>query len=103
MYEAPIELSIMQDDGVIEKIKMKMAEAQDNYVYECITNVGVNVDKEELIKALQYDREQYKKGYADGVIELGNRLKQGRASDLIVIHIDTIDKHIKDMVRLKNG
>ena len=103
MYEAPIELSIMQDDGVIEKIKMKMAEAQDNYVYECITNVGVNVDKEELIKALQYDREQYEKGYADGVIELGNRLKQGRASDLIVIHIDTIDKHIEDMVRLKNG
>ena len=47
--------------------------------------------------------EAYKNGYEAGAIELGNRLKQGRASDLIVIHIDTIDKHIEDMVRLKNG
>lgn len=40
----------------------------------------------------------YKNGYTDGAIELGNRLKQGRASDLIVISVDALDKHIKDMV-----
>ena len=26
----------------------------------------IDVDKEELLQALKYDREQYKKGYADG-------------------------------------
>ena len=34
-------------------------------IYKAVMNVGVNVDKEELIKALQYDREQYQKGYKD--------------------------------------
>lgn len=28
--------------------------------------MGIYVDKEELIKALRYDRQQYDKGYADG-------------------------------------
>lgn len=30
---------------------------------------GVNVDKEELLKALKYDREQYEKGYRDAKAE----------------------------------
>ena len=34
-------------------------------IYKAVMNVGVNVDKEELIKALQYDRGQYQKGYKD--------------------------------------
>lgn len=45
----------------------------------------------------------YKNGFEAGAIELANRLKQGRASDLIVIHIDVLDKHIKDMVGEKYG
>lgn len=28
--------------------------------------LGFNIDKEELVKALQYDRNQYEKGYQDG-------------------------------------
>ena len=35
-------------------------------IYKAIQSYGVCVDKDELIKALQYDRDQYKKGYADG-------------------------------------
>ena len=35
-------------------------------MYSSILKVGVNVNKEELIKALQYDRGQYNKGYEDG-------------------------------------
>lgn len=34
-------------------------------IYKAVMDVGVNVDKEELLKALQYDREQYQKGYKD--------------------------------------
>ena len=36
---------------------------------EVIHNYEIQVDKDELIKALAYDREQYKKGYADGLAD----------------------------------
>lgn len=63
MYESPIEMFSVTDyarhiDEQIERV-----------VYEAITKVGINVNKEELIKALQYDRDQYAKGYADGLNE----------------------------------
>lgn len=37
----------------------------DEHIYKCVLNVGIDVNKEELVKALQYDRNQYEKGYAD--------------------------------------
>ena len=44
---------------------------QDEENYMCVIKqaIGYEVDKEELIKALQYDREQYDKGYNDGARE----------------------------------
>lgn len=71
MYKAPIEIC-----RTIEDIIQKVVEETDNQVYEAVCRVGVNVDKEELIKALRYDREQYAKGYADGVREFAEKLKQ---------------------------
>ena len=35
-------------------------------VFKAVQNVGVDVNKEELIKALTYDRKQYEKGYQEG-------------------------------------
>jgi len=35
-------------------------------VCRAVQRVGITVDKDELIKALEYDRGQYDKGYADG-------------------------------------
>jgi hypothetical protein len=40
----------------------------EDCVYSAVQNVGVQVDREELIKALQGDREQYDKGFDDGQI-----------------------------------
>ena len=34
-------------------------------ILRAVQSYGINVDKDELIRALQYDREQYYKGYAD--------------------------------------
>lgn len=42
---------------------------EENYIYAITQAIGYEVDKEELIRALQYDREQYDKGYNDGVKE----------------------------------
>lgn len=36
-------------------------------IMKAVREVGVIVDKEELLKALQYDRLQYRKGYADAL------------------------------------
>lgn len=53
-YESPIELITSQYCSSIE-----------DAIYQSVLKVGIDVDKEELIKALEYDRGQYKKGYDD--------------------------------------
>lgn len=58
-YKSPIELVMTQMRTAIEGETLK-----------AVQNVGVIVDKEELLKALQYDREQYQKGYEDRDLEI---------------------------------
>ena len=52
MYKSPIEIIYGQMQTQVE-----------NEIYEAIQKYNINVDKEELIKALQYDRDQYEMGY----------------------------------------
>lgn len=59
MYKSPIELFITD-------IKNQIIKQQDEDIYQAVLHYIPNVDKEELIRALQYDRGQYGKGYADG-------------------------------------
>lgn len=61
-YKSPIEITKVMDD-----IGMKQAAALDNATLQAVLKVGVNVDKDELIKALAYDRNQYTKGFNDGL------------------------------------
>ena len=58
-YESPISL-------ITEKIASDIAKKTDETVLEAVWQTGVIVDKEELIKALEYDRKQYEKGYRAG-------------------------------------
>lgn len=67
-YQSPIQ-------QYISDMSMKM----ENDVCTAVQNVGIYVDKEELIKALRYDRQQYDKGYADGY---SNGYEQGRKEAL---------------------
>lgn len=62
MYKSPIEI-INDFNNSVAKAVMDETE---NQVYKAVYNVGVNVDKGELLKALAYDRDQYDKGYVDG-------------------------------------
>lgn len=62
-YESPICVEA-------EKVVRDIIEKQDSYIVQETQRItGVNVDKDELIKALQYDRGQYEKGYMDGEID----------------------------------
>ena len=54
-YKSPVEL--YYNDIVAEF---------DAEVLKCVQKVVIDVDKDELYKALRYDREQYEKGYEDG-------------------------------------
>lgn len=55
MYRSPIEI-----------IYGQMETQMEGDILRAVQKYGINVDKEELLRALQYDRNQYEKGYADG-------------------------------------
>lgn len=61
MYEPPVTLSFKQ-----KEVSCHCNEELDNIIVEYIHEVGIDVNKDELIKAMQYDRNQYDKGYQDG-------------------------------------
>lgn len=42
---------------------------KDEDIYQAILSYGITVDKDELLRALKYDRNQYEKGYMDGKAE----------------------------------
>ena len=58
-YKSPIELIMGQLQTSIE-----------DQIFSAVQQVGINVDKEELIKALNYNREQYWHGYQDRDAEI---------------------------------
>ena len=55
----------MSYQSPIEVFQTQMQSQIVGEIYKAVMKVGVNVDKDELLKALQYDRNQYQKGYAD--------------------------------------
>ena len=60
-YESPIE-------GIVSNVQMNYEDG----IIKAVQSVGFNVNKEELAKALMYDRRQYEKGFADGRPKKGN-------------------------------
>ena len=60
MYIAPIILTQEQVRDAIVK------QTEDEIVCEIQHQLGIDIDKEELLKALNYDRNQYNEGYSDG-------------------------------------
>ena len=68
MYNSPIE-------KICSEFQTQMVQEDEKMVMKAIRKVGVNVDKGELIKALQYDRNQYEKGYEDGKNEVLDKIR----------------------------
>lgn len=63
MYKSPIEIKLNDlVSGAVGKA--------DEYIVRYVQKAGVNVDKDELIKALAYDRGQYEKGWNDRDAEI---------------------------------
>ena len=62
MYESPITIKT-------EEIARNIIDKQEEYILTQV-QMCVDVDKDELLKALQYDRRQYEKGYMDRDAEI---------------------------------
>lgn len=64
VYESPIVVDDLMDIGseMISEINKNVEDS----VVKSVHKIGINVDKEELIRALSYDRKQYEKGYECG-------------------------------------
>lgn len=68
MYESPITL-------YVQNMESQLYQKKEQTVWEAVNALGVVVDKEELSKALKYDRDQYSKGYKDGANEVLDKIK----------------------------
>ena len=99
MWKSPIE--IQQD--IVRQVDMVIEDG----VMKAIQRFDINVDKEELIKALKYDRDQYEKGYQDGLnankwIPCSERLpdiKDGKyTSDCVLVTLKWWDGEISETV-----
>ena len=61
MYESPIKL-------YYDEIVQQITEQRENELWsKFTTQYQIDCNKDELIKALQYDRDQYEKGYRDAI------------------------------------
>lgn len=97
MYESPIKVfqTIEQHSGLFDAEK-------DKLIYQAVQGVCVSVDKDELLKALAYDRQQYQKGYEDGVRDAIEKLKRKSTYHLYAYGMsytdDFLDSIKKEMV-----
>lgn len=57
---------LMSYKSPIETVVDEMALIAENGVYKAIQNVNIDINKEELEKALRYDRDQYVEGFTNG-------------------------------------
>ena len=85
MYKSPIDL-------LVADIQYQFEKQQDEEIYKAVLHYVPNVDKEELLRALKYDRNQYDKGYADGKRDAEEALVRckdckHRGTDYCIFHI----------------
>lgn len=83
-YEVPSRPE-MNYESPITLVSNSLQTQLEGDVLEAILSYGVIVDKEELIKALKYDRDQYVEGFTDGClmsVEDRKSVKRATADDI---------------------
>ena len=80
---------------ITQEIASQIARDTDDYIMSEIYKTGITVNKEELIKAINYDRDQYNKGYCDGfntAVEM-----EWTSADLLEEHIAKLNEILKKL------
>lgn len=87
-YESPVQIHLSQMQGQLE-----------DGVCKAVQSYGIDVNKDELVKALAYDREQYNKGFRDGVRKFAEMWKEETSNREIIWDTDAaIDIFVKKLV-----
>lgn len=91
MYKSPITVNMMD-----ELTKHFIEQTEDGIVAKVREVMHIDIDKEELLRALKYDRYQYEHGYANGRMD-GHASGYKERDDEIVrckdcVHRDPEDK-----------
>ena len=68
----------------------------ENEVFSIIKRYNIDVDKDELIRALNYDRNQYDKGYADGVRDFYRKLID-KVSSAEIVNLSELDEILSEL------
>lgn len=84
-YKSPIDI-------IYGNIETKV----EDDVVKAIQSYNISVDKDELIKALNYDREQYKAGYKDALQDAIIAIKDKYYEYAVAIDIVDIIAHLDD-------
>jgi len=73
MWESPVKMTWSEPDFIqteTQKIVKEITKQHEDCItYAINRTMGYEVDKDELIKAMQYDRNQYDKGYQEGYLD----------------------------------
>ena len=85
MYNSPIEL-------LATDIQNQILKQQDEEIYQVVLHYVPNVDKEELLRALKYDRDQYEKGYLDGKADAMASIVRCKDCEFALSHPDNAEK-----------
>lgn len=107
-WESPIEV-------VMGQLRTSFDEGLEDERIRAIQEYGITVDKDELIKALQYDRNQYEsgfakgytKGYEQGVRDYAQRVKKyytslsGKTMTAVVKYVLTVIE--QEMLKADRG
>ena len=70
-------------DPIFKSIEKSIEDQQITTVWEYVRKIGIDVDKEELLRALKYDRGQYTHGHFDGYFEGYAKAKDEYSPDWI--------------------
>ena len=100
-YKSPIEVYVTQMAIAREK-------SIESAILEVTQGLDIAVTKDELIKALKYDREQYEKGYNDGVnavewTSCDDILPEEDVRVLVYVNADHLSRTEMDTDRVLHG
>ena len=84
LYKSPIQIVQEQMSSIESQLQ--------NETLKVIHKYGIYVDKDELIKALKYDRQQYDKGFEDGAHKCKQQLLEILREDDCYISTAIINK-----------
>ena len=92
-YKPPVELEYHEGMPEIKSVKI-LDQVEEHVVAQCSAAVGMKIDREELIKALRYDRGQYEKGYADGRFDAADRMGALMEENKMLLNTIPADKKL---------